>query len=162
MQQKTIEDYKKEMLEMSGRSVFAAAPLPQYDVNDSTSGQGKLVVILTAARGAYPLKNGEVKVYENKGNNLVTTLRTDENGQTYAVSLPAPRRNLSEAPGELSRDTYALYDIVASVAGFETMRINAVPVFDGVTSLQTVNMLSVSAANGGSGTIENTQNDYQL
>lgn len=162
MQQKTIDDYKREMLEMNKRSIFAAAPLPQYDINDKTSGQGKLIVILTAARGAYPLKDGEVKIYQNGANNLITTLRTDENGQTYAVSLPAPRRSLSESPGEPSNSTFALYNITASAEGFETMRINAVPVFDGVTSLQTVNMLSLSAANGSGGTIEDTKNDYNL
>jgi hypothetical protein len=160
MQNKTIDDYKREMLEAYAKRVIAT-PLPQYEISDETAGQGRLVVILTAARGAFPIKDGQIKIYKSGEDTILTLLRTDANGQG-GVSLTAPKRSLSEAPGEESGKTYALYDIVATASGFEAMRINSVPVFDGVTSLQTVNMIALSAANGSGGTTEDTKNDYQL
>lgn len=162
MLNKTIEDYKKEMLKMYSKSVMASAPLPQYPTDDSSSGQGSLIVILTTARGAFPLSGGEVRVYENESGALISTLRTDENGHTAVLSLPAPRRILSESPSQSGAATFSLYDIEAARSGFKTTRIKSVPIFDGVTSLQTVDMLSNSAENGSSGTNYDTQNTYEL
>lgn len=162
MTKKSVDDYKNEMLKMYKKSVMAAAPLPQYPTDDSNSGQGSLIVILTTARGTFPLSGGEVRVYENKSGALVSVLRTDENGHTAVLSLPAPLRILSESPSESGVATFGLYDIEAARSGFKTTRINSVPIFDGVTSLQTVDMLSNSAANGSSGTNYDTQNTYEL
>ena len=162
MLKKSIEDYKNEMLEMHSKSVMAVAPLPQYPVDENDSGQGRLIVILTTARGAYPLSGGEIRVYESGTKNMISTLRTDESGRTSAVPLSAPRRILSESPSVDNSAIFALYDIVASRTGFETTTINSVPIFDGVTSLQTVDMLASSAASQGGGTNSNTQNTYQL
>ncbi|MBQ8304068.1 MAG: hypothetical protein IJX79_03890 [Clostridia bacterium] len=162
MLNKTIEDYKKEMLKMYSKSVMVSAPLPQYPTDDSSSGQGSLIVILTTARGAFPLSGGEVRVYENESGALISTLRTDENGHTAVLSLPAPRRILSESPSQSGAATFSLYDIEAARSGFKTTRIKSVPIFDGVTSLQTVDMLSNSAENGSSGTNYDTQNTYEL
>jgi len=90
------------------------------------------------------------------------TVRTDENGHTAVLSLPAPRRILSESPSQSGAATFSLYDIEAARSGFKTTRIKSVPIFDGVTSLQTVDMLSNSAENGSSGTNYDTQNTYEL
>lgn len=162
MLEKSIEDYKKEMLKMYSKSVMTAAPLPQYPTDDSSSGQGSLIVILTTARGTFPLSGGEVRVYENESGALVSALKTDENGHTAVLSLSAPRRILSESPSESSVATFSLYDIEAARPGFKTTRINSVPIFDGVTSLQTIDMLSNSAANGSRGINFDTQNTYEL
>ncbi len=162
MTEKSIEDYKNEMLKMYSKSVMAAAPLPQYPTDDSNSGQGNLIVILTTARGAFPLSGGEVRVYESQSGALVSTLRTDENGHTAVLPLPAPRRILSESPSESGAAIFGLYDIEAARPDFKTTRINSLPIFDGVTSLQTIDMLSNSAANGSSGTSYDTQNTYEL
>ena len=116
------------------------------------TGTGYLIVRVATARGAIPLENATVNVRiaaapdgaereegTPREGELVAALRTDRDGLAPRLALSAPPRALSEAPG--SRRPYALYDIDAALEGYGSNYYQNVPVFDTVTSLQTVELI---------------------
>ena len=71
---------------------------------------------------------------------------TDESGKTPIFNLPAPPAVLTESPENTVRP-YAFYNILTEADGFiDNINYNAT-IFDGVTSLQNVNMVPRSKEN---------------
>ena len=58
---------------------------------------------------------------------------------TPRVYLPAPPRAASQAPG--GPPPYALYAVEVSLPGYYTNAYAEIPVFDGITSVQTVTLV---------------------
>ncbi len=117
------------------------------DVPDM-SGEGKLVVNVTTVRGLYPVKNALVSVFKGTVDNmeLIAKENTDESGKTPEINLPAPPAVLTESPENTVRP-YAFYNILTEADGFiSNINYNAA-VFDGVTSLQNVDMIPLSKEN---------------
>ena len=116
-------------------------------------GTGFLIVRAATARGAIPLEGVILNVREaapsENGNadvrevgRLIATLRTDRDGLSPRLALSAPPRALSESPGGTNQP-YALYDVEAYLDGYTTNYYQNVPIFDTVTSLQTVDMIPI-------------------
>lgn len=63
---------------------------------------------------------------------------TDENGESPIVPLPAPPMENSEAPR--GKNPYALYEVRTDFAGLRSVISRDVPVFEGVTSIQSAVM----------------------
>lgn len=116
------------------------------------TGTGYLIVRVSTARGAIPLENATVNVRaaalpdgakREEGargeGELVAALRTDRDGLAPRLALPAPPRAMSQSPG--NGRPYALYDIDAALAGYASNYYQNVPIFDTVTSLQTVELI---------------------
>ncbi len=132
--EKNINDYIKELFEYQRRSKF----------NDD-SGSGKLMVTLTHSKGTFPVINGRVNVRNSDGAEI-TTVFTDESGKTEEIILPAPSVSASESPGA-SFDTVAgFYNIFVSADGYVDAEIRNIPIFDGITSMQTYDMIFQGAA----------------
>ena len=157
---KTLFDkYVKEMKEMRDiaikrnpnlalkeKSVAANVFMPA-DTPDM-SGQGRLVVNVTTIGGLYPVKNAIVTVFKGGADNMemIAQFNTDESGKTPAFTLPAPPAALTENPQNTVRP-YAFYNILTQADGFiDNINYNAA-IFDGVTSLQNVNMIPLSKEN---------------
>lgn len=125
------------------------------------TGSGWLQVRVTSARGAFPIEGAVVMVLTDpdilsgEQSSVIRTLRTDRSGLTETVPLPAPPRALSQVPG--SSKPYATYNISVSKEGYYDVEGLGIPVFDGVVSTQTINLLPEDGrASGGenpSGTI---------
>ena len=112
------------------------------------SGEGKLVVNVTTIRGLYPVKNALISVFKGTVDNmeLIAQENTDESGKTPVIRLPAPPGVLTESPENTVRP-YAFYNILTEADGFiSNINYNAA-VFDGVTSLQNVDMIPLSKEN---------------
>ncbi|MBQ8170380.1 MAG: hypothetical protein IJZ95_00165 [Oscillospiraceae bacterium] len=91
------------------------------------------------ARGALPVPNVRIVVSKTIGGkkHVFYSLTTDESGQTAVISLPAPPKELSEAP-DSAVTPYSVYDAEVTAQGFSTVIIKALPVFDGITSVQRI------------------------
>lgn len=114
-------------------------------MNNDSMGTGYMIVRVTTARGAIPLEGAVVTVSDYLGEdvkdrgNAIYTLTTNSSGLTEKFALPAPPRNLSLSPG--NGKSYLTYNITVAKDGyFQQIYINA-PVFEGITSIQSADMI---------------------
>ncbi|MBR4961519.1 MAG: hypothetical protein IKY52_11535 [Clostridia bacterium] len=111
-------------------------------MNTAMSGKGYLRIWVTEAGGALPVRGVPVQIRDEAGNTL-QVLRTGESGLTPTAELPAPPASESQRP-ESSTRPYAAYRVFVEMPGYVPVRELSVPVFDGITSLQPVNLLPLS------------------
>ena len=116
------------------------------NLNDSI---GFLVFTVRTANGAIPIKNALVNIYENKKDSgamsngyLLYTLRTNELGQTEKIALPTKSSALSTSPG--NERPFLSYNVFASSEGYFDSDVINIPIFQGITSIQPINLLPVS------------------
>lgn len=105
---------------------------------------GYLVVNVSTARGAIPLRDAAVTVYYDEPDNtgVHSVLTTDMSGKTAKIELPAPARILSESPG--NGKPFATYTVTVEKSGYYPVTNTGVPVFAGVTSIQPVEMIPLA------------------
>lgn len=101
------------------------------------SPMGFLRVWITAAGGTLPVAGVAVQVRDESGE-LLHVLRSGESGLTAAVKLPAPAAAQSLVPGAKA---YTTYLVSVEMPGYTPVRELAVPLFDGITSLQPIALL---------------------
>lgn len=106
---------------------------------------GRLLVITTRSKGTYPIQGARISVYDSNGNLMLTEL-TDESGRTDTVVLPSVSSSLSQSPGTPPSDTAVFYDIDITADGFVPTRIEQIPIYDGVTTIQRYDMTLLAAA----------------
>ncbi|MBE6584514.1 MAG: carboxypeptidase regulatory-like domain-containing protein [Ruminococcaceae bacterium] len=118
------------------------------DTLNSTAGYGYMIVRVTTARGAIPLANATVYVQNffpdgtlGKGD-VIAVYTTNASGLTEKFALPAPPRNLSLSPG--NGKSYATYNLTVAADGYGTRAYVNVPVFEGITAIQNVDMIPLS------------------
>lgn len=111
---------------------------------DSRQNIGYLVVNVATARGAIPLGGTTVTIFDTTEmpSTLMTSVQTDSSGKTERIPLPAPPRMLSGEPGNAK--PFATYMIQAEKEGYYTVTNNGVPVFEGITSIQPVEMVPLA------------------
>lgn len=122
------------------------AQVPQPHNNPSLKNQdtgiGSIIVRVTTASGAIPLEDALVTIREYKtgsGGDIVATLRTNSSGLTEKVSLPTPPRSASLSPG--NGKSYSSYIIQVDKDGYNTQQYINVPVFDGITAVQSADLV---------------------
>ncbi len=100
-------------------------------------GRGYLVVSVRTGSGAIPLEGALVTLRgeENIEGDAIASFISDRSGNTPRITLPAPPRAASESPG--SSKPYASYSADISLKGYHTNLYTNIPVFDGITSVQT-------------------------
>lgn len=98
--------------------------------------------------GIIPIENATVTITRMENGNpiLVASLKTDRNGNTDTIELPAPALSLSQASDNTQRP-YSLYNIVAYKSGFYVVEQLDVPVFSGITSMQPINFIPIPIFN---------------
>lgn len=116
----------------------------QFQQENPDSGVIKTQVF--TARRTYPVENAQVNLYKvfPDGAYLIDSQFTDRSGQVKLVTVPALERSLSETPGDPA--PYVSYRITVSHPDFMDAVIEQVPVFEGVTSLQAVDLIPAAAA----------------
>ncbi|MBP5209899.1 MAG: hypothetical protein J6125_03450 [Clostridia bacterium] len=107
---------------------------------------GWMTVRTLTAGGALPLAGVNVTVTGNDPGNreVVFDTLTDASGKTERLPLPVPEAELSETPGNPA--PYATYNVLVQTPGYYMHESRAVPVFEGITSIQTVEMIPRSFA----------------
>lgn len=111
-----------------------------WDYGVSNPKKGYLKLQLTTARQALPVPNAKITISKTIGDETYSFVEvtTDEDGLTPLIALPAPDKALSEIPQ--SKKPYASYDILIEHPKYRTVQLINVPVFDGITSIQPVEM----------------------
>ena len=107
---------------------------------------GFLQVAVKTANGALPVENARVNIYEyyqgeerNNGSNIIYSLITDESGNTPKVALKTKNKELSMSPG--NEYPFSSYNIFVSSDGYYNSSYINVPVFQGITAIQPVNLI---------------------
>lgn len=102
---------------------------------------GFLRVQVFAANQSFPIPNATVVVRKRfPGKDKVFfTAQTDSNGIMNRITLPAPDRELADAPSAMQ--PYSTYDILVSHPRFTQVDIFDVAVFDSVETVQNVEMI---------------------
>ena len=120
------------------REMISADPLRDFLTQNPNF--GTLLFQVTSGQGAFPIAGATVVITKNltDGHSLSITTTTDESGKTEEFSLPAPSRSLSQTPG--GRDVFATYDAVITSPGHVTVIVHDIPIFDGITTIQPVNL----------------------
>lgn len=148
---------KKQENESVGEEILS--PIPEDDELEAykleNPATGYLRVQTLTARRAYPVKDSYVMVTKNldSGKSQVFSVNTtDESGLTPVIELPAKDKEESETPD--SSVPYAVYTIIVDHEGFLPMIFHNVPVFEGVVSMQTADLIPISAAEPGQSIID--------
>ena len=112
------------------------------------NGSGFLRVRVTEESGTLPIEGAVVRITdypaegESDSGRLLYSLRSNADGLTPVVSLPAPPAGDSRVPG--AAQPYAVYNISVTYDGYYPVEGVGVPVFDRVTAVQPVNLLPYS------------------
>ena len=118
--------------------------LPMENNSQNTEkygGTGYLVVRVATANGAIPLEGARVTVRGSEPDNssFYHASITGMSGLSEKISLPAPKKELSEIPN--GARPYSLYSIDVFRDGYNDVFFVNVPIFDTITSIQPVNMI---------------------
>ncbi len=109
-----------------------------------TSAVGYLIVEAKTADGALPVASALVTVENARGaGDIKVTLETDRSGRTTRISLPTVSGELSQSYE--NNQPFSIYDVYVTADGFYPFRAQNVPIFSGVTTLQPVAMIGLSA-----------------
>lgn len=148
---KTLTPTEKEELSEAQRFPFTNDyDLPNIKPDEMIKGQyenlggkGKLVVRVFTANQAAPVKNASVLVSLEKadGDHLISSVKTDIDGETPILELPAVSFEESLTPEV--KNPYTSYRIRVCAPDFFTIDSINVPIFDKQTAIQSVEMLPI-------------------
>lgn len=138
-------------------------------MNQENDSIGFLVVNVKTANGALPVENAHVTIYgisEIDGNgaptisdsDIIYSLTTDKSGKTQKVALPTKDKSLSLSPD--NKLPYEAYNVFVTSDGYYDSSYINVPVFQGITSLQGVNLIPLSEFASPNDYIPNSQRRY--
>ena len=119
----------------------------EMDMNNM-SGTGYLIVRVSTASGAIPVSGATVAVRSgvadesNDKGAVVRILKSDRDGNTPRIALPAPPRENSTKPG--GAVPYAPYQIDVVADGYYRQYFTGVPVYAGVTSIQPAALIPIA------------------
>ncbi len=157
MRKKTPQDYIDELFKMyqagekQNNAITVAAPIAQPSTTDTSQfedGTGGLQVNVTTLRRLYPVKNALITVFTGEMGNMtvVETDITDESGKTGVFNLKTPPKDESQQAENGGVLPYAIYNVSVRSDGYVEQIAMNVPVFSGVISVQSIDLLPVTAA----------------
>lgn len=100
---------------------------------------GYLKIQARTAHDAVPLSGVQVRILDNQGNRMYE-LTTDESGETQRVSLETVDKSFSLNPN-FSGLPYTSYNVLAQAAGFNTLWVTEIPIFDGETAVLPISLV---------------------
>lgn len=105
--------------------------------------QGELKIQAYTARQAMPVSGVLIEISKkfNGVKKLFYSLKTDQSGIIDGIFLPAPDKKISQTPSNLK--TFASYDIQATHPGYTEKNYLNVPIFDGVKSIQPIDLIPI-------------------
>lgn len=113
---------------------------PLYHTALDTPDTGYFQANITSIRDARPVPGATIQIStESYPEEIIAEIKTDRNGQTERIDLPAPPLEYSMIPG--SQQPYANYNIRISAPDFETVEINDAEILSGETALQNTSLL---------------------
>ena len=117
-------------------------------MDQEKSSVGYLIVHVTTARGAIPLEGAQVNIRGNElefnegRGDILTSIATDRDGNTERIVLTTPLKSNSLSPNLPS--PFATYFLEVRLEGYGMQSFIAVPIFEGITAIQTVDLIPLS------------------
>ena len=108
---------------------------------------GYITVRVVTAGGALPVETAVVRIKDSAGA-LIGVFFTDRDGRTPKLRVLAPPRANSESPGAPTPPFFN-YNVDTDKEGFISVRNVDVPVYPGVTSIQSVELIPISEGSSG-------------
>lgn len=116
--------------------------MPKIINAETPAYSGNLTINVTSSQGLIPIDNAKIEIsYTREPDTVVTTLSTDDSGQTDTISLPAPNINYSTEPSEVK--PYSEYNISITAPGYESVYISGTEILPDVTAIQPVSMTPI-------------------
>ena len=115
------------------------------DQNQSGVNYGYIIVKATTAGGALPVERAIVTVRDLE-DRIISVSFTDGSGLTQKIKVLTPPKSNSQSPGTNLPPFYA-YNIDTDKEGYISVRDVDVPVYPGITSVQTVELIPLSEGN---------------
>lgn len=101
--------------------------------------QGQLMIEVTSALGLIPVENADIRIsFTSTPEEVLREVRTNENGQTERLELPAPPLALSLEPQEIR--PYEEYNIAVTAPGYEPVSVVASELLPDELSVQHIMM----------------------
>lgn len=113
-------------------------------------GEGYLKIAVTTGQKSIPLSGAKCvvsKVFSDGKKHIFYTVVTDEDGLAGPLALPAPNRSLSGQPSLTGVLPYANYDMTVEMVNYVPVSEKNIPVFDGIISIQSVDMVPETLSN---------------
>ena len=113
--------------------------------SENNNGYGYMIVRVTTARGAIPIEGALVSVnnyepeFESGRGDVIAMYTSGASGLTERFALPSPPRSLSMSPG--NGRSYETYNLSVTYPGYYQKNYVNVPVFEGITAIQSVDMI---------------------
>lgn len=103
---------------------------------------GYLQINVTSSDGAIPIGDATVAVrlIDDGVPRIIAVLLTDKSGKTPEIIIETPSPELSLGPGAAT-PPYSLVDIETTAFGYYSTANVSVPVFPGIKSVQSINMI---------------------
>ena len=131
-------------------------------MNSQNENIGFLIVEATTANGAIPIEDALIYIYPSSDtgafpddiSGVLYSLRSDSSGRSDKIALETKPRFLSLSPS--NETPFLTYNIYVKADGFyDSQKLN-VPIFQGITSIQPVEMIPLAEyANPNSATPDN-------
>ena len=163
MIERYTDEFNSQFIAQQNTAVSAPIPVlapapdtdlePSADPPDELSDIGSLQVRVSTENQAVPLVGATVLV--TRGHNGETALAramvTDENGTTELIDLPTKDRALSLNPD--NRAPYTTYTVEVAADGYYRKQFTDLPIYGGVTAIQSVSMIPLPEAASGNETL---------
>lgn len=126
--------------EMNGNSERNENLTPNDNFESDNANTGELRISVVSSIGLIPVVNATVILsYSGDPENPLTTLTTDQSGQTRTITLPTPPINLSLTP-DTEIQPYSEYNMTVTAEGYEPVSITGSELLSEQLSLQPVVM----------------------
>ncbi len=139
---KSLEDYINELRDFKKRS-----NIPDEFTESADKNSGILSVAVTHSKGSFPIENARVEIFSADDSPIVT-LYTDMSGKTGPIALKTVSKQSTETPESEGRKA-DLYHILVTADSYVTTRVENIPIYEGVTTVQQIDMTLLSASAGG-------------
>ena len=112
--------------------------------------EGNILVRLFRIKDLLPITNGSIRISNSKIGNIVYEKENafDISGRSEVISVVTLDRKLSQEPYEEGENPYLLYNIEVRAEGYKDVIVEGVSVFDGITSIQDIEMEEASIESG--------------
>ncbi len=100
---------------------------------------GYLITQARTAHDAIPIPGVRVSIFDDQGNSIYELI-TDESGETQAVPLETVDKSFSQNQ-YFSGIPYVSYNVLAQAAGFNSVYISDIPIYDGETATLPLNLI---------------------
>ncbi len=117
------------------------------NAQQDTPDTGLLQVNVNSILGSRGIADAMIQILDTgQPDRILEEVRTDVNGQTEEITLPAPPLEYSLEPA--AQQPYSLFTIRIIAPGYETIEVSGAQILSGQTALQNISLLPMKDALG--------------